>query len=401
VFGEAGHAETGGKRLSLRRIEEAARCIDPVFLGSRQYEAEVLSDELELRLVCKVETANPIRTFQGRGTDYFMHRIGGEEGWLVCASAGNFGQWLAYAARKRNLPLTVFAAESANPAKVERMRRLGAEVRLDGADFDEAKAAARVLAESEGWRFVEDGRESEIAEGTGTIALEMCRWPEPFDAVLVPLGGTWMKDRAPSTEVIGVCAEGAPAMALSLREGVTRTTERVDTIADSIAVHVLVEEALSDLSGVVDDVLLVDDGTMVGAMRLLFWKMGLVVEPAGAAGIAAPLAHREHFAGALVATPLYGSNHAGGCWRTLPAVKKEGSSVRRLELAGARGPAVRTSNVARGGRTGRRSRFGGGGRSCRRSQGHPGPLAKNYQLRRGHRRPAGRGQKACRLPEPW
>ena len=176
-----------------------------------------------------------------------------------------------------------------------------------------------MLAGSEGWRFVEDGREAEIAEGAGTIALELCRWPEPFDALLVPLGngallsgvGTWMKVHAPSTQVIGVCAEGAPAMALSLREGVTRTTQRVDTIADGIAVRVPVEEALSDLAGVVDDVLLVDDGTMVEAMRLLFWKMGLVVEPAGAAGLAVLLAYRERFAGALVATPLCGGNLTG------------------------------------------------------------------------------------------
>jgi threonine dehydratase len=199
------------------------------------------------------------------------------------------------------------------------MRRLGVEVRLEGKDFDEAKAAARALAESEGWRFVEDGREAEIAEGAGTIALELCCWPEPFDALLVPLGngallsgvGTWMKARAPSTEVIGVCAEGAPAMALSLREGVVRTTEKVDTIADGFAVRVPVEEALSDLFGVVDDVLLVDDRSMVRAMRLLFWKMGLVVEPAGAAGIAALLTHCERFAGTLVATPLCGGNLTG------------------------------------------------------------------------------------------
>ena len=320
MFGDAGHAETAGKRLSLRRIEKAARCIDEVFLGSPQYEAEALGDELGLKLVCKVETANPIRSFKGRGTDYLLHRLGGKHpGRLVCASAGNFGQGLAYAARKRGIPLTVFAAENANPAKVERMRRLGAEVCLEGEDFDEAKAAARVLAESEGWRFVEDGREAEIAEGAGTIALELCRWPESFDAVLVPLGngallsgvGTWMKAHAPSTEVIGVCAERAPAMALSLREGARKITDTANTIADGIAVRVPVEEALSDLSGVVDDVLLVDDGTMVRAMRLLFWKMGLVVEPAGAAGVAALLAHRERFAGALVATPLCGSNLTG------------------------------------------------------------------------------------------
>ena len=319
MFGEAGHAKADRKRLFLERIEEAARCIDPVFRDSPQYEAESLGDELGLRLVCKVEMANPIRSFKGRGTDYLLHRLEGEVRRLVCASAGNFGQGLAYAARKRNVPLTVFASENANPSKVESMRRFGAEVRLEGEDFDEAKAAARALAESEGWRFVEDGREVEIAEGAGTIALELCRWPEPFDALLVPLGngallsgvGSWIKAHAPSTAVIGVCAEGAPAMALSLQEGVTRTTEKADTIADGIAVRVPVEEALSDLAGVVDEVLLVDDGTMVEAMRLLFWKMGLVVEPAGAAGVAALLAHRERFAGALVATPLCGSNLTG------------------------------------------------------------------------------------------
>ncbi len=319
MFEEAEHAEADRERLTLGRIEEAARCIDPVFLGSPQYEAEALGEELGFKLVCKVETANPIRSFKGRGTDYLLHRLGGEAGRLVCASAGNFGQGLAYAARKRGVPLTVFAAQSASPAKVESMRRLGAEVHLEGEDFDEAKAAARALAGSEGWRFVEDGREAEIAEGAGTIALELCRWPEPFDALLIPLGngallsgvGTWMKAHAPSTAVIGVCAEGAPAMALSLREGVTKTTEKADTIADGIAVRVPVEEALSDLSGVVDDVLLVDDGTMVRAIRLLFWKMGLVVEPAGAAGLAALLAHHEIFAGSLVATPLCGGNLTG------------------------------------------------------------------------------------------
>ena len=318
MFEGGGWAETGRKRLSLDRIKEASRVIAPVFAGSPQYELEPLNDEIGLRLVCKVETVNPIRSFKGRGTDYFLYRVRGERsGRLVCASAGNFGQGLAYAARKRGIPLTVFAAKTANPVKVERMRRFGAEVRLEGEDFDEAKAAARVLAESEGWRFVEDGREVEIAEGAGSIALELCRWPEPLDAVLAPLGngallsgvGTWMKAHAPSTEVIGVCAEGAPAMALSLREGVRKTTEKVNTIADGIAVRVPVEEALSDLVGVVDDVLLVDDETIVRAMRLLFWRMGLVVEPAGAAaGVAALLAYRERFAGALVATPLCGSN---------------------------------------------------------------------------------------------
>src|ERR687896_192269 len=106
VFGEAGHAETDGKRLSPGRIEEASRCIDPVFLGSPQYEAEALGDELGLRLVCKVETENPIRSFKGRGTDYLLHRLEGEAGRLVCASAGDLGPGLAYPGGEGNLPPT-------------------------------------------------------------------------------------------------------------------------------------------------------------------------------------------------------------------------------------------------------------------------------------------------------
>jgi threonine dehydratase len=95
-FGVQGswHAETGGKRLSLERIEEAVRCIDQVFLGSPQYEADALGDELGLRLVCKVETANPIRSFKGRGTDYFIHRMGGAGGaWSVLRRATSDRVW--------------------------------------------------------------------------------------------------------------------------------------------------------------------------------------------------------------------------------------------------------------------------------------------------------------------
>lgn len=311
---------TRTSRLSLERIEEAARVIDPAFTGTPQFLAESISDQLGVQLVCKVETVNPIRSFKGRGADYFVHQLlresGGGAERMACASAGNFGQGLAYAARKRLIELTVFAAEAANPLKVERMRRLGAQVVLAGRDFDEAKDAARDFAEREGVRFVEDGREAAIAEGAGTIGLELTRWPRPFDAVLVPLGngallsgvGRWLKAKSPQTEVIGVCAAGAAAMEQSLRRGRVVETESANTIADGIAVRVPVPEAVEDLRGLVDDVLLVEDRAMVKAMRLAFQELGLVVEPAGAVGLAAAIVHWEKFLGRLVATPLCGGN---------------------------------------------------------------------------------------------
>jgi threonine dehydratase len=303
-------------RLSLECIEEAAQVIDPVFRDTPQFLVESLGARLGLRLICKVEICNPIRSFKGRGADYFLHQLRGESRTLVCASAGNFGQGLAFAARKRGVHLTVFASENANPLKLERMRQLGAEVRLRGTDFDTAKFAARAFALQEGRLFVEDGLEPAISEGAGTIALELCRLPESLDAVLVPLGngalingiGRWMKAHSANTKIIGVCAAGAPAMQCSWHSKSVLTTDTVNTIADGIAVRVPVTQALEDMQGVVDDVLLVDDAAMLQAMNLLLVELGLVVEPAGAVGVAAALSHHQRFAGELIATPLCGGN---------------------------------------------------------------------------------------------
>lgn len=313
------HEPADASPLSLEHIEEAAVVVDPVFLRSPQLFCDGLSERLGMRIVCKVETLNPIRSFKGRGTGYFVHRLGGDTRPLVCASAGNFGQGLAYAARARGIPLHVFAATSANPAKVAHMRQLGAEVLLVGEDFDAAKDAARAAAR-QGWRFVEDGHEPAIAEGAGTIAVELCQWPERFDAVLVPVGngalingiGRWMKARAPGTRIIGVCAAGAPAMERSWRAGTLVTTPTIATIADGIGVRIPVPAALEAMRHTVDEMVLVTEDELRQAMRLLLDDAGILAEPAGAAGIAAARRLREQLNGQLVAVPICGSNVAPG-----------------------------------------------------------------------------------------
>jgi threonine dehydratase len=280
-----------------------------------------------MRVVLKVETINPIRSFKGRGTDFLIASMPAGSSTLVCASAGNFGQGLAYAARKRGFNAVVFAAENANRLKLDRMRQLGADVRLAGGDFDEAKQVARAFALETGARFIEDGREPEISEGAGTIAVELGSWPHAFDFALVPLGngallagiGTWMKATSPATRRIGVCAAGAPSMALSLQKGRVESTASTSTIADGIGVRVPVPEALADLASVVDEVLLVEDQALVEAMQLVFRDHGLVIEPAGVAGLAAAMVFRERFRGACVVTPLCGGNltaEQAGEWLT-------------------------------------------------------------------------------------
>jgi len=302
--------------ISLDRIAEAAEVIDPVFLDTPQFLCEPLSDRLGVAVVLKVESVNPIRSFKGRGTDYLLDRLGRQPAGLVCASAGNFGQGMAYAARKRGVRLTVFAALTANTLKVDRMRALGAEVVLDGRDFDEAKEGALRHAAHTGAFYVEDGLLGPISEGAGTIAVELGRMEKPLDAYLVPLGngalingmGTWIKRFSPTARMIAVCPAGAPAMEMSWRAGEAISTPTTDTIADGIAVRVPVPEALDIMRSTVDEMMLVTDEEIVEAMRWVHRDAGVVVEPAGAAGIAAVAKQRDELAGKRVAVPLTGGN---------------------------------------------------------------------------------------------
>ncbi len=307
-------------RLSLTEIEAAMQLIDPVFLHSPQFVSEPLSTELGLSLLCKIETLNPIRSFKGRGADFLMARLPEAKNQLVCASAGNFGQGLAYAARRCGKSLQVFAATNANPLKLERMRDLGAKVTLSGRDLDEAKDAAKAFALRNGFTFIEDGREPAISEGAATIAVELTQAAQPLnaplDALVVPLGngallsgvGTWFKAHAPATRLIGVCMTGAPAMEQSWRTHQLVQTNNVRTIADGIAVRVPVPDALKDLAMVVDDVWLIEDDDLLSAMRSAHQHLGIVLEPAGAVGLAAIMKRRDELSGQRVATILCGGN---------------------------------------------------------------------------------------------
>ncbi len=154
-------------------VIKACAHIDPTFLASPLVEQATANEKLGLRLFAKVETLNPIRSFKGRGADWWMSGLPETDKPIVSASAGNFGQGLAYAGAKRGRKVIIFAASTANPLKVDAMRRLGAEVKLEGPDFDAAKFAARAYAETEGLAFVEDGGDQAIAEGAGTIAKEI------------------------------------------------------------------------------------------------------------------------------------------------------------------------------------------------------------------------------------
>jgi threonine dehydratase len=304
--------------ISPHRIEEARTAIDPIFLDSPQFRSDALSESLGSDVSVKIECLNPLRSFKGRGASYFTH-LHAETApfpW-VCASAGNFGQGLAFAARLRGIPLEVFAAETANPFKVSRMRSLGAEVKLVGRDFDSAKEIARAYAAERRATFVEDGRDPAITEGAGTIGIEILRSGNRFDSVLIPLGngallngiGVWLKEHSPATAVLGVAAARAPAMERSFRAKKPVVLEEpVLTIADGVATRVPVPEAVETMLRVADDVLLVEEDAIAAAMRVLFLQLGLVVEGAGAITLAAATSFRERFLGQRLLLVIGGGN---------------------------------------------------------------------------------------------
>lgn len=305
-------------RLDLGRIRAAERSIDRVFLHTPQYESAALSAALGCSLLLKVETLNPVGSFKGRGTETIMSALLSERHHTsaVCASAGNLGTALAYSGTRYGFAITVFAAETANPLKVERMRSAGATVHLEGGDIERPRDLARTHAMATGSYLVEDSLDIGSCEGAGTIGLELLRAVSQLDVVLVALGGGAMasgvghvvQELTPGTEVVAIQPVGAPAMALSWRKKAVVNTNSIDTIADGVAGRYPIPEVLQDLLEVVDDVVLVHEDSIRAGMRHLFNHAGLVVEPSAALGVAAILENRERFVGRTVATIICGGN---------------------------------------------------------------------------------------------
>ncbi|MCC7055173.1 MAG: pyridoxal-phosphate dependent enzyme [Gemmatimonadaceae bacterium] len=302
------------RRLTPEGIARAAAGISPVFTHTPLVRHDDVDAWLGARVMAKVETLGPLRSFKGRGGDWFMRQRHSTD--AVCAaSAGNFGQALAYAAREAGAHCTMFASVHASPLKVARMRALGANVIQRGADFDAAKDAARDYAREHGIEFVEDGKALAITEGAGSIGVEIAN-ATTLDTLLVPLGNgallagvaTWMKHVSPATRIVGVVAAGAPSMLRALTGIQVDHTVPVQTIADGIAVRVPVEEAVDDLRGLFDDLVAVEEGAITAAMRGLLSHLGLVVEPAGAVGVAVLVSAPHGTYGERVGTILCGGN---------------------------------------------------------------------------------------------
>ena len=262
-------------------------------------ESRAISRLVGGRVLLKCEHLQRTGSFKIRGAANRIARLGPDErdAGVVCASAGNHAQGVALSATTMGVAATVFRPADAPLPKVEATRGYGAEVVLTGANFDEALAAAKEHCAAQGATFVPPFDHADVIAGQGTLGLEMLEQVPDMGAVLVPIGGGGLiagiaaaiKATRPDVRVIGVEPAGAASARASLDAGHPVTLEAVSTMADGIAVKRPGELTLGHIQALVDDVVTVTDEAIARAVLLLVERAKQVVEPAGAAGLAALL----------------------------------------------------------------------------------------------------------------
>jgi threonine dehydratase len=265
----------------------------------------------------KHENHQPVGAFKVRGGVNLVSRLDADERHrgVIAASTGNHGQSVAYAADLFGVRAVICVPERANPVKVESMRALGAEVVPHGRDFDEARELCEQLATGHGYRYVHSGNEPDLIAGVGTYTLEILEERPDIEVIVVPVGGgsgaagacVVAKAVRPSVEVIGVQSEASPTAHRSWRAGAPVTAANA-TFAEGLSTRTAFELPQQIMREQLDDFVLVSDDALRAATRLMISKTRNLVEPAGAAALAAVLAEPGRFAGRTVAIVCSGGN---------------------------------------------------------------------------------------------
>jgi threonine dehydratase len=278
---------------------------------------------LERLLGCKafvkLENTHSIGSFKIRGGLYLLANMTEAERrrGLVTATRGNHGQSLAQAAGMYGARCTIFVPRANNPNKNAAMEALGATVIEEGHDFDAAMAAAEAYAHETGSRLVHPAREPELMAGVASVALEMIEQVgEPLDAVFVPVGGgsiaagmsVVMRALSPSTRIIGVQSENAPAMHHAWHTGEDRPFAATKSIADGLAVRVPVDVTLSVLRPMLHSMVLVSEEEIQAAIRAYATTIHQMAEGAAATPLAAVMKMAEEYRGQRVGLVLTGGN---------------------------------------------------------------------------------------------
>jgi threonine dehydratase len=305
--------------IPLEEINRAYARIKDVVVKTPFSYAPHLSELSGAEVFLKKENLQITGAFKIRGAFNKIASLSDEERerGVVAASAGNHAQGVAYAARYFNMRAVIVMPESTPLTKVNGVKHYGAEVILAGSNYDEAYAYAIEYGEKNSLVFVHPFEDEAVIAGQGTIALDILEGGVDLDAILVPVGGgglisgiaSALKALKPEIEVIGVSAAGAPALKNSYELGRPVDSLSVRTIADGIAVRDTSAVTLAHMLETVDRMISVDDEEIANAILFLLERQKLVVEGAGAVGVAA-LMHDKvpHLKNKKVAVVISGGN---------------------------------------------------------------------------------------------
>lgn len=308
--------------VTLADIQAARRVLRGIINATPILADERLSDEQGARVFLKAENTQRSGSFKIRGAYNTISRLAADERarGVIAHSAGNHAQGVALAARLQGIPATIVMPERAPLTKVAATRRLGAEVILHGASFDDAGAHARVLQQERGLTYVHAFNDERVIAGQGTIGLEIVEALPDLSVLVVPIGGGGLiggiavavKALVPDVRIIGVQAAGCAPVPQSLAAGEPITAATARTIADGIAVKRPGDLTLPIIRDLIDEVVTVDDDEIARGIAHAAQNARQVVEGAGAAGVAALLAGKVRLSGGDTAcTVLCGGNIDG------------------------------------------------------------------------------------------
>jgi threonine dehydratase len=303
---------------TFEAIVAARQFISPYLPKTPLVRIAKISEELGCDYYAKLENLQPVGAFKVRGGVNLVGSVKDNGNLtLITTSTGNHGQSIAYAGRLFNIRVVIYApAENVNELKLQAMRDLGAEVRLHGRDFDEARLETERVAREEGFLYVHSANEPKLIAGVGTIGLEIFEDLPGVDVIIAPAGGgscaagncIVAKQLNPKVRVIAVQSDAAPAMWHAWRNRNLDPYPTMKTEHEGLATRVPFELTNKVLWTLLHDFVLVSDDDINEAILLLARHAKQVVEGAGAASLAAAIKLRDELRGKKVLGIVTGGN---------------------------------------------------------------------------------------------
>ena len=275
------------------------------------------SDLTESKIYLKAEFRQKTGSFKIRGAYYKIKSLSDEEKkhGVVAASAGNHAQGVAFASSLENIPCTIVMPKNASPAKVAATKGYGANVILEGINYDESSAKAKEISKETGATVIHAFDDPQIIAAQGVIGLEILEDLPDVDEMYVPIGGGGLaagiliaiKEKNPNIKVVGVQSKSFPSMYESVKHNSLTESGGERTIADGVSVKSPGQLTFKIINELIDEIVLVDDTEITKAMFLLMERMKFVVEPAGAVSLA-HLISKKPSPGKKIVAVLAGGN---------------------------------------------------------------------------------------------